>query len=615
MKYNKEGKISITVSNDGMKAFADVIPPLSGGKAVAVEEANRALADAGVVYGIIDDARMSAAIKTGAKKKCTFVIAMGKHPSRGEDASLKLLWKERSNKPASPESEKVDHRELGIVESVKPGETIAEILQPTFGAHGMTVTGLIVPGKPGRSRFFKAGANTKAAGGNNAFISEIHGVPSINDNVISVSPTFEVAGNVDYSVGNIEFAGTVVVKGDVRDGFTIKALGDVFIGGHVEAAKIISGGSVQVCGGIITRFSGYVVAEGSVYAKHITNSIVEAEGDVVSNREILNSFVRANGSVKCINGDGRISGGDIMARDEIHAVQIGSSKETSTVLRAGYNFKTYMIVSELEQRLVMIDSMLRDTDRYILSSGPGKSEAAVRMEESVPALKREKVRLAKEIKALEAAAPVNTDAVIKCENEARAGVVVFIGENSKRISWPMRNVLLRLDDNYRVRVEMLSIKGKPGEEPGNRVGASVGESLSGDLQDNPRASVMVMDVSEDSRERLKEILDRSNFDIAGETGNAEESVRLYKKYIPDIVIADISATNQEGINAVKEIFEADPDAVFVMTIGGCDMDVLREAISLGAAHFLLKPYHRKNVLDALYRALSLRDSDRVENTG
>ena len=53
---------------------------------------------------------------------------------------------------------------------------------------------------------------------------------------INVFPIYEVNGDVDYHTGNIDFVGTVVIRGNVLTGFRIRAAGDIRIVGGVEGA-------------------------------------------------------------------------------------------------------------------------------------------------------------------------------------------------------------------------------------------------------------------------------------------------------------------------------------------------------------------------------------------
>ena len=56
-------------------------------------------------------------------------------------------------------------------------------------------------------------------------ISTIDGQASLINNKVTVNQTYEVPHNVDHSIGNIDFVGNVVVKGNILTGFSIKQEG------------------------------------------------------------------------------------------------------------------------------------------------------------------------------------------------------------------------------------------------------------------------------------------------------------------------------------------------------------------------------------------------------
>ena len=55
-----------------------------------------------------------------------------------------------------------------------------------------------------------------------------------------VSNTLEIDQNVDFSTGNIDFPGNVIVHRSVKDCFTVKARDDIEVRGLIEAATLIA---------------------------------------------------------------------------------------------------------------------------------------------------------------------------------------------------------------------------------------------------------------------------------------------------------------------------------------------------------------------------------------
>ena len=67
-----------------------------------------------------------------------------------------------------------------------------------------------------------------------------------------VENVFTVSGNVDNSVGEYQLTGSVVIHGDVLEGYSVKAKGDITVMGIVEGARRQRGGrysaATKACG-------------------------------------------------------------------------------------------------------------------------------------------------------------------------------------------------------------------------------------------------------------------------------------------------------------------------------------------------------------------------------
>ena len=112
-------------------------------------------------------------------------------------------------------------------------------------------------------------------------------------------------------------------------------------------------------------------------------------------------------------------------------------------------------------------------------------------------------------------------------------------------------------------------------------------------------SVMIVDDSRTSRRILKDILERAGYEIRGEAINGKEAVEMYGKLMPNIVTMDITMPEMDGIEALRRIREAYPDAKVVMVTAAGQKDKMMEAVKLGAAEFVAKPFVEETVLEAL----------------
>lgn len=116
--------------------------------------------------------------------------------------------------------------------------------------------------------------------------------------------------------------------------------------------------------------------------------------------------------------------------------------------------------------------------------------------------------------------------------------------------------------------------------------------------------VLISDDAIFMRTMLKDILKKEGYEICGEARTGEEAVQKYKELKPDLVTMDIVMPNKDGIQAVKEIIEHDPQAKILMCSAMGQQSLVIEAIQAGARDFVVKPFQPSRVLEAAARILA-----------
>ncbi len=111
-------------------------------------------------------------------------------------------------------------------------------------------------------------------------------------------------------------------------------------------------------------------------------------------------------------------------------------------------------------------------------------------------------------------------------------------------------------------------------------------------------SVLIVDDAAFMRLNLKNIL-KDEYEILGEAENGEEAVEMYKEKQPDIVTMDITMPVMDGIEAIKAILDIDPDANIVVCSAMGQQKIVIQAIELGAQDFIVKPFNKDRVKEAI----------------
>ena len=79
---------------------------------------------------------------------------------------------------------------------------------------------------------------------------------------------------------------------------------------------------------------------------------------------------------------------------------------------------------------------------------------------------------------------------------------------------------------------------------------------------------------------------------------------------PDLAIMDINMPGINGIEAIKTIRESSPGTQFILLTALDKFDYAKQAVSLGVLEYLMKPFNKKRIVEAVGSALALVDARR-----
>ncbi len=119
--------------------------------------------------------------------------------------------------------------------------------------------------------------------------------------------------------------------------------------------------------------------------------------------------------------------------------------------------------------------------------------------------------------------------------------------------------------------------------------------------------VLIVDDTLIMRKRIKDIAEEAGWQIAGEAKDGEEAVALYRQEEPDLVTMDIVMPNLDGVSALKQMRQDDPQARVVMISAVNQKDKLAECIQAGAIDFIVKPFDKANLRGFFEKYLAAED--------
>ena len=343
---NMEATLKITRPNKGRETTLESILKLAEEK--------------GIVFGL-----RKKAIQTMLSEKIydrKVILAKGKDVKHGTDAIIKYTFQKTSNientsSKSTKDVKSIDFKELNLFQNVAVDEILAQKIPLTYGEDGIDIFGKTISAKVPKDIQIIPGRNTYLTDDEMYLKSQIDGQLIQKGKSLSVEPLLTIPGNVDYATGNIDFLGSVIVKGNVISGFSIKSGEDIYIEGLVEDCELTAEGSIMVNNGILgnEEFLHTIYAKEGIKAQFIQHMKIKTNGSVEVNKHILHSTVEAGDKVIVTSGTGKIIGGEIKAQKGIECNIAGGPFETPTKLILDVYSETVKEESEINKEMLVLE--------------------------------------------------------------------------------------------------------------------------------------------------------------------------------------------------------------------------------------------------------------------
>ena len=141
----------------------------------------------------------------------------------------------------------------------------------------MNIFGRAIMPEPGKMPNITVGKNTLMTADGKYIVSACDGHIMYGTGCFNVEDTVTVKSDLDISVGNIDFFGDIYIKGNVMEGFSVKAGRSLKIEGTVFSADLAAGGDITINGGAI---NSRIKSDGNVKIGFCENTDIKADGSV-----------------------------------------------------------------------------------------------------------------------------------------------------------------------------------------------------------------------------------------------------------------------------------------------------------------------------------------------
>ncbi len=204
-----------------------------------------------------------------------YIVAEGKKPINGKDGEIvfKTDISERARYVGCKDDENgsIDYKSSIGISTVAEGDCICVITPPTRGIDGYDTGGKLIPAANGKPAKLILGSGVEFSPDGTKVYSLIKGRPLYSNRKLTVSPIYEIFGDVCYETGNVNFDGHVYISGSVADDFTVEAR-SIEIRGCVGNSKIKCSEDLLIAGGINGRSCGDIFCQGNATIKYINDA-------------------------------------------------------------------------------------------------------------------------------------------------------------------------------------------------------------------------------------------------------------------------------------------------------------------------------------------------------
>lgn len=341
--------IGVEISKDELHGSIVVSPPAMSGSEASFEMIKRCLISQGVIEQCINEKKVQEFVDHPDYNN-PFEVAEAILPVDGHDAYISYNFETDPSKIKAEISKtgNINYKQLNRIQNVIADQPLATKIPAERGKGGKTLLGRYLEAKNGKDIQIQLGANVKLDRDGVTIKAEIDGEVMLVNGRVTVEP-IKYLDAVNVKTGDVKFVGTVIIKGNVEEGYTVEAT-NIEVNGIVDKSTLEATGNIIVRNGVFGKGEGRIKAGKSLWAKFINDTTVEVEENVIVSDSIVNSTVTAMKNIVVKGKKAQIIGGHLSATEEICARKIGSpGGGTETILEVGIDPRAKARLEKLQK--------------------------------------------------------------------------------------------------------------------------------------------------------------------------------------------------------------------------------------------------------------------------
>ncbi|SHH09269.1 response regulator [Tepidibacter thalassicus] len=119
-----------------------------------------------------------------------------------------------------------------------------------------------------------------------------------------------------------------------------------------------------------------------------------------------------------------------------------------------------------------------------------------------------------------------------------------------------------------------------------------------------KAKVVIVDDSPFSIAIIRDILIEKGFDVVGEAGSLEETIRVVEEKKPDLVTMDMTIPGTDGLECTRAVHSINPNIKVIVISSMMDDEIIKEAKKNKVSGYIQKPIDPENLITEIERVMA-----------